>query len=101
MADSINNARIQYAQVDSLNSLPTRYIPKDRKGLDGVRRKLKKKGWTRSLFDTIHAKFVELGNGFHGAPIKDFKYHLDQAKWIHIEPILMGKVVVSNTCSKV
>ena len=54
-----------------------------------------------SLFDIIHSKFFGLGHGLHGAPIKDFKYHLDQARWISIEPVLMGKVVVSNTCSKV
>ena len=54
-----------------------------------------------SLFDIIHSKFFGLGHGLHGAPIKDFRYHLDEARWISIEPLLMGKVVVSNTCSKV
>ena len=61
----------------------------------------KNRGTRLGLFNTIHAKFVELGHGFHGAPINDFKYHLDQARWLYIEPILMGKVVVSNTCSEV
>ena len=54
-----------------------------------------------ALFDLIQAKFVEMGHGFHGAPVQDFRYHMDEARWIQIEPHTMGKVVVSNTCSKV
>ena len=73
-------------QWNSLNTLRRRTRPYEEKA---------------SLFDIIHSKFFELGHGLHGAPIKDFRYHLDQARWISVEPVLMGKVVVSNTCSKV
>ena len=53
------------------------------------------------LFNMIHSKFNKLGHGYHGAPIQRFQYHMDDAKWISIEPIVMGKVVVSNTCPEV
>ena len=53
------------------------------------------------LFEMIHSKFTKLGHGSHGAPIHRFRYHMDDAKWISIEPIAMGKVVGSNTCPEV
>ena len=53
------------------------------------------------LFNMIHSKFTKLGHGYHGAPIQRFQYNMDDAKWISIEPIVMGKVVVSNTCPEV
>ena len=56
---------------------------------------------TAGLFNMIHSKFTKLGHGYHGAPIQRFQYHMDDAKWISIEPIVMGKVVVSNTCPEV
>ena len=56
---------------------------------------------TVGLFDMIHSKFTRLGHGYHGAPIHHFQYHMDDAKWTSIEPIIMGKVVVSNTCPEV
>ena len=56
---------------------------------------------TVGLFDMIHSKFTQLGHGYHGAAIQRFRYHMDDAKWISIEPIVMGKVVVSNTCPEV
>ena len=54
-----------------------------------------------SLFNMIHSKFTKLGHGYHGAPIQRFQYHMEDAQWISIEPIVMGKVVVSNTCPEV
>ena len=56
---------------------------------------------TVGLFEMIHSKFTQFGHGYHGAPIQNFRYHMDDAKWISIEPIVMGKVVVSNTCPEV
>ena len=53
------------------------------------------------LFNMIHSKFTKLGHGYHGAPIQRFQYHMEDAQWISIEPIVMGKVVVSNTCPEV
>ena len=56
---------------------------------------------TLGLFDIIHSKFVELGQGYHGAPVYYFQYHMEDARWIHIQPMALGKVVVSNTCPQV
>ena len=53
------------------------------------------------LFDILHSKFVELGQGYHGAPVYYFQYHMEDARWIHIQPMALGKVVVSNTCPQV
>ena len=61
----------------------------------------KHKDNTLGLFDVIHSKFVELGQGYHGAPVHHFQYHMDEARWVHIQPMTLGKVVVSNTCPKV
>ena len=56
---------------------------------------------TLGLFDIIHSKFVQLGQGYHGSPVHHFQYHMEEARWIHIQPLTLGKVVVSNTCPKV
>ena len=60
-----------------------------------------KKDYSFGLFNTIHSKFVELGQGYHGAPVYHFQYHMEDARWIHIQPMALGKVVVSNTCPQV
>ena len=44
---------------------------------------------------------MELGQGYHGAPVYHFEYHMEEARWIHIQPMTLGKVVVSNTCPQV
>ena len=90
--------------LDNSNHMSTsHFLPEDLRNFRVSRRfsNPNSKEKSRNLFDIIHEKFIELGHGYHGAPVQYFKYHMDKARWIHIEPLSMGKVVVSNTCSQV